>query len=260
MIPHIPWPLSLVILVANATIPFVIWRVFSAGASRRISIAIAAFVFGWFGLSLLLAPAPESLLARDRFYLTPLIPLFAIVPFAIVAAAVLLLPAARAAVRRVPLPSVVAIQFYRAVGVVFIILYSLGQLPRHFALPAGWGDIFVGLTAPIVALALSRRLPGSRGAALAWSVFGLVDLAVAVGMGTGFLAPYLAPSLGAHVPPAAGMGVYPLILIPTFAVPLSVILHVIAIGRLVGDGKTAVLWGRRAGGQARGRAGEQLSR
>jgi hypothetical protein len=51
-------------------------------------------------------------------------------------------------------------------------------------------------------------------------------------MGTGFLAPFLAPELGPRVPPAAAMGVFPLVLVPAFAVPVSVLLHLLALGRL----------------------------
>jgi hypothetical protein len=40
------------------------------------------------------------------------------------------------------------------------------------------------------------------------------------------------PELGSRVPTAGAMGVFPLILVPTFAVPLSVILHVLALSRL----------------------------
>jgi hypothetical protein len=41
----------------------------------------------------------------------------------------------------------VAFQFYRVLGVTFLVLYAAGQLPGIFALPAGWGDVMVGLTA-----------------------------------------------------------------------------------------------------------------
>lgn len=103
------------------------------------------------------------------------------------------------------------------------------RLPAHFALPAGWGDILVGLTAPLVALGLARGIRGGRTLAISWNVFGLLDLAVAVGMGTGFLAPLLAPDLGPRVPPALAMGVFPMILVPLFAVPMSVLLHLLAL-------------------------------
>jgi hypothetical protein len=100
-------------------------------------------------------------------------------------------------------------------------------------LPAGWGDIAIGLTAPLVALALVRRLPGAVPLAILWNVLGLLDLIVAVGMATGLLAPLLAPELGPRVPAAAAMGVFPMILVPMFGVPVAVLLHVLALGRLL---------------------------
>jgi hypothetical protein len=135
------------------------------------------------------------------------------------------------------------VQLFRAIGVVFLILLAQGQLPAHFALPAGWGDVAIGITAPLLALALVRRVRGAVPLAFSWNVLGLLDLVVAVGMGTGFLTPFLVPELGPRVPSVAGMGVFPLIVVPTFAVPLFVLLHLLALWRLrrpvrLGSGRT----------------------
>jgi hypothetical protein len=59
-------------------------------------------------------------------------------------------------------------------------------------------------------------------------------------MGTGYLAPLLAPHLGTQVPPAAAMGVFPLVVIPTFAVPIGIMLHVLGLIRLAGASRVAV--------------------
>jgi hypothetical protein len=141
-------------------------------------------------------------------------------------------PAVRRVLAAASLPALMGVQVYRSIGIVFLILLALGQLPEHFALPAGWGDIAVGLSAPMVALGVARQVKGSRMLAVSWNVFGLLDLLVAVGMGTGFLAPFLLPELGTRVAPAAAMGVFPMILVPNFAVPVSVLLHLLALGRL----------------------------
>ena len=100
MIPVIPWPITLLVLLASSVIPFVVWRVFASRASRRVSIGLAAFVFGWFALALGLAPAPASLLQRDPFFLTPLIPVFVLGSFVATGVALLASPAVRAAVAR----------------------------------------------------------------------------------------------------------------------------------------------------------------
>jgi hypothetical protein len=241
MIPTIPWYIELIVLAINPVVAVAVWSILSSAAGRsgispveqrRVRIGAGVFLGAWLGAALLLAPAPQTLLSRDPSYLTPLVPLFAVVPISLGLLAIGLSPALRQVLAAASLPAIVGVQLYRAVGVVFLILLAQGQLPEHFALPAGWGDIAVGLSAPLVALALARGARRGRTLALAWNGFGLVDLVVAVGMGSGLLVPLLAPQLGANLGPASAMGVFPLILVPTFAVPVSVLLHLIALGRL----------------------------
>lgn len=241
MIPTIPWYLELISLGTNLAIAVAVWGILSSAAGRagvsppekhRVRAGSAIFLGAWLGAALLLAPAADSLVGRDQFYLTPLIPLFVLVPFTLTFLAVRLFPAVRRVLAATSLPAVIGVQLYRTIGVVFLILLALGQIPAHFALPAGWGDIAIGLAAPLVALAVARNVRGGRGLAVSWNVLGLLDLVVAVGMGTGLLAPFLAPELGTRVQPTAAMGVYPMILVPTFAVPVSVLLHLLALGKL----------------------------
>ena len=115
-------------------------------------------------------------------------------------------------------------QTFRVLGVVFLVAWWRGALPAGFALPAGLGDIAVGVAAPFVAAALADRKPYARRLFVAWSWFGLADLAVAVASGVA----HSLTSLGSlSALPATGMlSRYPLSLIPTFFVPLAVMLHV----------------------------------
>jgi hypothetical protein len=245
----IPWYITAIVVAADLFIAGAVWHLLANAASRsglpdlsarRVRIGTAVVLFGWLGAALLLAPFAESLTPQDSASLTPLIPMFGI-GFALIALVALRLsPAFRRTLGAVSLPGVHAVQVYRLIGGVFVVLLALGQLPAHFALPAGWGDVAVGLAAPLVGLALARRLIGSRGLAAGWNLFGLVDLGVAVGMGTGYLAPLLLPELGPRVPPAAAMGAFPLILVPTFAVPLSIMLHVLGLARLAGEVRTGM--------------------
>jgi hypothetical protein len=242
MTPQIPWYITFVSLATSLAIAFAVWRILASAAGRsgltpatqrRLRIGTALFLGVWLGAAFLLAPAATTLVGRDRFYLTPVIPFFAVMPPALVLLALWRSTALRQVLAAAPLPQLIGVQVYRTIGVLFVILLALGELPRHFALPAGWGDIAIGVTAPLVALALARGVRGARTAALAWNVTGLLDLVVAVGMGTGFLAPFLAPELGPRVPPAPAMGVFPMILVPTFAVPVSVMLHLVALAKLL---------------------------
>jgi|SRR5579875_581573 len=121
---------------------------------------------------------------------------------------------------------------FRVTGVVFLIVMALGHLPALFALPAGLGDIAVGISAPLVARGLARGT--GRRAALWFNVFGLTDLAVALTLGT--LIGYRLVSVG---PSTAPLGELPIALIPTVAVPLLLALHIGSLAGLAAAPRTA---------------------
>lgn len=122
---------------------------------------------------------------------------------------------------------IVMLQAWRVIGGVFLVLLAFGLLPGLFAWPAGLGDVAVGLTAPLVALALWRRpdVAASRGF-LAWNLLGMFDFVVAVATGT--LASGVLPGL-VHGVTAGAMSAWPLAMIPGFLVPFFAILHLVAI-------------------------------
>jgi hypothetical protein len=115
------------------------------------------------------------------------------------------------------------LQSWRILGVVFVILAAHGVLPALFALPAGYGDISIGVTAPVVALWFAA--PRRRLGFIAWQVLGIADLVLAVGLGAtaGLIRPESIPM--------TALTVLPLSLIPTFLVPLFLIIHVICIAQ-----------------------------
>ena len=130
----------------------------------------------------------------------------------------------------VPLPWLVGVQLYRALGLMFLILYANNKLPALFAWPAGIGDILVGVLAPLVALIYARAPREGASLVLGWNVLGILDLVVAVS--TGFItAP--SPFLPHINPPTSElMSVLPLVVIPTFAVPISILLHIATLMKL----------------------------
>jgi hypothetical protein len=115
------------------------------------------------------------------------------------------------------------VQAWRIAGYVFIVLYAYNILPGNFALPAGWGDIAIGATAPFVALKLAN--PNHRKSFIFWQLLGIADLVNAVGMGVA------ARFINPHGISTSAMTVLPMSLIPTFAVPLFLILHFISIAQ-----------------------------
>ncbi len=126
---------------------------------------------------------------------------------------------------------VTMLQAWRVVGFAFLPLYAYGVLPGLFAWPAGLGDIAIGLSTPLIVLALARRpaFARSRGF-IAWNLLGLLDFIVAAGTAT--LASGAVPGILAGGVTSAPMEVWPLILFPAFLVPLFAFLHLTVLLQL----------------------------
>ena len=141
----------------------------------------------------------------------------------------------------IPLPWLVAAQVYRVGGGIFLMLWADGRLPWQFALPAGIGDVTTGVVAVVVAIMLAQKAPDARRAAYTWSFFGIADLVVAITMGA-MTSPGL-PHLLAFDAPNLLVTSWPLVMVPTFAVPLALMLHGFVLWRL---GREAASTGRLA--------------
>jgi hypothetical protein len=116
----------------------------------------------------------------------------------------------RSIIASVPQHWLIGIQAYRIFGDVFLIRYFTGQMPGLFALPAGIGDVATGLLAAFVAYAWYSGRPYARNAAIAVNLFGMADLVNAVTMGV--------------LTGGAGF-IFPIILIPAYAVPRAFLIH-----------------------------------
>jgi hypothetical protein len=121
-----------------------------------------------------------------------------------------------------------AVHTWRIEGIVFVILCLMGFLPASFAYPAGFGDMAIGITAPLIAYAWSKKKL-SPGVFILWQSLGIADLVVAVT--TGVLNSQSNIGILAHGTTTRIMGLLPMSLIPTFAVPLMLILHIICIAQ-----------------------------
>lgn len=160
-------------------------------------------------------------------------------PLLLFFAALRISPSFRAFVLSLDLRLITGMQAWRWAGLGFLSLYAHGVLPAMFALPAGLGDMAVGFAAPWMILALVRRrdFAASR-AFVRWNVLGMLDLSVAIALGT------LSASLSTGAPgeiTTAPMATLPLLVIPAFLVPLFLMLHTAALmqSRLVARGRDA---------------------
>jgi hypothetical protein len=198
-----------------------------ACSNRRIAAALAFIVASWF--------AAIALVAVTGLFNRPGIPplpigIAATVPILAFAIAYATSHRVREFLLGLDRRVLTLLHTWRVVGIVFVLLYLRGQLPASFALPAGIGDILIGISAPVVARFARSNSRRDRARLLVWHWLGIIDLVMAVSLGilnsSGPLG-ILPHSVDTHV-----MGALPLTLIPTFLVPLAVILHVIVLAQL----------------------------
>lgn len=198
----------------------------NARLGRRVATAVAggtaALLGGWLVVSGLLAYA--GVYHQEAGRPTPWIG----VAFAGILTALLVAtrirPVPRILAEPRTLPLLTLPHTVRVVGVVFLILMVQGELPAVFALPAGLGDIAIGLAAPFVARRLARHT--DRRGAVRFHVLGILDLVVAGAIG------FLAAGTLNVTPSTEVLSLLPVALVPTVAVPLAIALHIVALRRL----------------------------
>jgi hypothetical protein len=120
-----------------------------------------------------------------------------------------------------------AMQAWRIIGAMFLVLMTFRLLPGVFAWPAGIGDVIVGAYAPFVVLSISRGTSGWQKHVVLLNVLGLLDFIGAIGGGVlsgdspiGILRGDVTANI---------MQQLPLSMIPTFAVPFWIILHIVSL-------------------------------
>jgi hypothetical protein len=201
---------------------------FPAPTRSAIWLGISALVLIWYGL--IMALAKNNVFRATATAKSPALPLAVFAPVLLSLWLIFRSDSMAKIVDATPLSWLVGAQFYRVLGVIFLVLLGVGQLPWEFAVPAGCGDVLVGLFAIPIAFAASNGSKASSNAAFRWNVLGIIDLVVAVG--TGFLTSPGPFELLAINHPNLLVSRYPLAMIPAFMVPLSFILHGICLWKL----------------------------
>ena len=149
----------------------------------------------------------------------------------------LLSPTFRQIIRAIPATWLIGIHAIRLLGFLFLALMDMRLLPAAFALPAGYGDMTVGLLALGVVYLLAQRKPYARALGISWNLLGLLDVAGALVTGILYIGPFAAQ--------VAASGVSPLymnyvLIVPSFGVPLYTLLHIYSLFQLASarGGKT----------------------
>ncbi len=125
-------------------------------------------------------------------------------------------------VAAIPLRTLVLLHLTRLVGFAFIYFADRGELPRAFALQAGWGDIVVAALA--LPIAFWGIQPQRIRLVYIWNVIGFLDILLVV---------VSAARLGFSDPGSVQLFTrLPLSLLPTFLVPLIIASHLLIFQRL----------------------------
>ncbi|MFY1579035.1 hypothetical protein ACN26Z_29525 [Verrucosispora sp. WMMD703] len=135
----------------------------------------------------------------------------------------------RAWARRLDLRFLTLLQTWRVAGLAFLALVAVDALPAGFALPAGIGDVAIGLTAPLVAAFVVDR---ANRIFVAWTALGIADLILAVTLGVLYSA---SPAGLLLTDVDTGlMSTLPMSLVPAFGVPITLVAHLLSLIKLSG--------------------------
>src|SRR5215813_6948485 len=207
-------------------------RMPASAKSRYVTAGVlSAVLIGWVAVAQYLGAANTYFATADTAEAgVPTILFGLLIPLAVAAIALWRSESIARLVSAIPLHWLVAAQVYRVAGGIFLVLWADGRLPWQFALPAGIGDVATGIVAVVVAALLAQNATGAHRATYAWCLFGIADLVVAITIRAmpsprrGHLVAFEAPNLL--------ISSYPLVMVPTFAVPLALMLHGLVLWRL----------------------------
>jgi hypothetical protein len=212
--------LAIFMIAAHTGIPALVAQrtSLSAKAKAIVPFIVAGFLASWLGIAILVgdgANFPIPLESRQGIS-----GLVAMIPLVIAVIALFASKNLRAINAATPSAWLIAIQTYRVAGIMFIYPFvTYGILPGGFGYPAGIGDALTGIFAPIVALMVARNRPNALKWAVAWNLFGTLDLIDAIATALIFRAPVL--------------GIYPIALVPLFlGPPLGILTHILSLRNL----------------------------
>lgn len=181
---------------------------------------VAAVLGAWLAIALVIADGTHfPIVPRVLRFRVTLAVMF--VPFVLGLALLFASRTMRAINTAMPTSWLVRVQSYRLAGFIFLFPFlAYAVVPGGFAWPAAVGDMATGALALVVGHALEHGRPGAGRWAIAWNLFGMLDLIVV---------PLAALHYGAQV-----IAVYPLAIVPLFlGPPLGMLTHVYSLRNLL---------------------------
>ena len=224
---EIPANLISSMIVVSISFFLAVWLMIQLHYKKfSVSLTILGALIGWYGLVYFLGKT--GFFGQNPFFLPHIVFGFIILFFALkfLYSSTIL----RQIADTIPVSWLVGIQVFRFMGIGFLSFYSVGLIPGEFALPTGWGDVFIGVTAIPVALFLWAKQPFAKQLAIWWNYLGIADLCLAITLGIiTFPRPF---QMLSTTPDNELIALFPLVMVPLFAVPLSLLLHLFTLRAL----------------------------
>ena len=122
----------------------------------------------------------------------------------------------------------ISLHIFRLIGITFIILALYDSLPKTFAFIAGFGDVITAITSIFVVKAIKKNKSYAKNVIFVWNTFGLIDIII-----TAVLANVLTKiSIDTGIMGVDTLAKFPFSLIPAFAPPTIIFLHVLIYRKL----------------------------
>ena len=192
---------------------------------NKVYVSTALFFLLYFGYVLILQKV--GLFQEVSF--PPRVLIFTTFPYAIFLFGIIYrMPITKQIFENATLDELVSLHIFRLLGSTFIIVALYDALPKPFAFIAGCGDVITALTSIWVVNIIKQRKVYTKKVVLIWNTFGLMDIII-----TSILANlYTKISIDTGQMGVDALSWFPFSLIPAFAPPTIIFLHVMIYKKL----------------------------
>ncbi len=122
----------------------------------------------------------------------------------------------------------ISLNIFRLIGGTFIILALYDSLPKTFAFIAGFGDVITAISSIFVVNAIKKQKSYAKNLILVWNTFGLIDIITTAVLANVFTK----ISMDTGIMGVDTLAKFPFSLIPAFAPPTIIFLHVFIYRKL----------------------------
>ncbi|GIV38000.1 MAG: hypothetical protein KatS3mg032_2379 [Cyclobacteriaceae bacterium] len=196
-----------------------------AGSGRQLRMRITAVMGIW--LLVVIALSFNKVLVQEHWIILALV----LLPL-LLTGIIVFSPGTAAWLKHIPLSGLTYMQSLRVVVALLLWMLFLNNcLPVHLTFEGKNFDVLAGLTAPVVALTLTRN----KIVMVLWNVFSLAIL-----LNVLMLVLLSAPGSLRLFPAGPGTGLmlkFPYLLLPAFLIPFFIMVHLLSLRKLFGNGQ-----------------------